>query len=104
MCQTKYSNKHSLIILLNFYYIFFNTELKAILIKWYFNTNSYETSNGIRADQQGYLKNPGSQIEAQVNLWFIFHLNNQTHRAKPYMDNILKRRVNHCETNNIPSH
>lgn len=28
---------------------------------------SYETSNGIRADQQGYLKNPGSQVEAQVN-------------------------------------
>ncbi|EDW47363.1 GM20464 [Drosophila sechellia] len=26
----------------------------------------YETSNGIRADEAGYLKNPGSQIEAQV--------------------------------------
>lgn len=27
---------------------------------------SYETSNGIRADEQGYLKNPGTQSEAQV--------------------------------------
>lgn len=28
--------------------------------------HSYETSNGIRADEQGYLKNPGTQSEAQV--------------------------------------
>lgn len=28
--------------------------------------NSYETTNGIRADQQGFLKNPGTQLEAQV--------------------------------------
>lgn len=28
---------------------------------------SYETSNGIRADQTGYLKNPGTQLEAQVS-------------------------------------
>lgn len=27
---------------------------------------SYETSNGIRADEQGYLKNPGTNVEAQV--------------------------------------
>lgn len=27
---------------------------------------SYETTNGIRADQQGFLKNPGTQLEAQV--------------------------------------
>lgn len=27
---------------------------------------SYETSNGIRADEQGYLKNPGTNAEAQV--------------------------------------
>lgn len=33
---------------------------------FFFGIYSYETSNGIRADQQGYLKNPGSQVEAQV--------------------------------------
>jgi hypothetical protein len=27
---------------------------------------SYETTNGIRADQRGFLKNPGTQLEAQV--------------------------------------
>lgn len=27
---------------------------------------SYETTNGIRADQQGFLKNPGTNLEAQV--------------------------------------
>lgn len=32
----------------------------------YNSPSSYETSNGIRADEAGYLKNPGSQIEAQV--------------------------------------
>lgn len=32
----------------------------------YISHYSYETSNGIRADEAGYLKNPGSQIEAQV--------------------------------------
>lgn len=30
------------------------------------STSSYETTNGIRADQQGFLKNPGTQLEAQV--------------------------------------
>lgn len=33
---------------------------------------SYETSNGIAADQTGYLKNRGTNIEAQV------HPNSQT--------------------------
>lgn len=28
---------------------------------------SYETGNGIIAEEQGYLKNPGSNAEAQVN-------------------------------------
>lgn len=28
--------------------------------------NSFETSNGIRADEQGYIKNPGTEREAQV--------------------------------------
>lgn len=27
---------------------------------------SYETGNGITAEEQGFLKNPGSQAEAQV--------------------------------------
>jgi hypothetical protein len=27
---------------------------------------SYETSNGIRAEEQGFLKNPGTNVEAQV--------------------------------------
>lgn len=30
------------------------------------NKFSYETTNGIRADQRGFLKNPGTQLEAQV--------------------------------------
>lgn len=30
------------------------------------NPSSYETTNGIRAEQQGFLKNPGTQLEAQV--------------------------------------
>ncbi|KAG4077087.1 hypothetical protein HA402_016074 [Bradysia odoriphaga] len=45
----------------------------AVILKQVYEPNpdgsyvySYETSNGIRADQQGYLKNPGSQVEAQV--------------------------------------
>lgn len=29
-------------------------------------SSSYETTNGIRADQQGFLKNPGTNLEAQV--------------------------------------
>lgn len=39
-------------------------------IQFIFNLNiylySYETSNGIAADQQGYLKNRGTNLEAQV--------------------------------------
>jgi Insect cuticle protein len=31
-----------------------------------FILHSYETSNGIRADEQGYLKNRGTVSEAQV--------------------------------------
>ncbi|GAB0093171.1 endocuticle structural glycoprotein SgAbd-2 [Sergentomyia squamirostris] len=45
----------------------------AVILKHIYEPNpdgsyvySYETSNGIRADQQGYLKNPGTTIEAQV--------------------------------------
>ncbi|KAI9583789.1 endocuticle structural glycoprotein ABD-4-like [Glossina fuscipes] len=32
---------------------------------------SYETGNGITAEEQGYLKNPGSQAEAQVAAGFF---------------------------------
>lgn len=45
----------------------------AIILKQNYDLNpdgsyvyGYETSNGIRADQAGYLKNPGTNIEAQV--------------------------------------
>lgn len=45
----------------------------AVILKNVYDLNpdgsyvySYETSNGITADQQGYLKNRGSQLEAQV--------------------------------------
>ncbi|XP_055707881.1 endocuticle structural glycoprotein SgAbd-2-like [Phlebotomus papatasi] len=48
-------------------------DANAVILKHIYEPNpdgsyvySYETSNGIRADQQGYLKNPGTQIEAQV--------------------------------------
>ena len=37
-----------------------------LFINKFFFAISFETSNGIRADQQGYLKNPGTQLEAQV--------------------------------------
>lgn len=45
--------------------------MQFIWIYILFSRCSYETSNGIRADQQGYLKNPGSQVEAQVNSIFF---------------------------------
>lgn len=32
-----------------------------------FTVDSYETSNGIRTDQQGYVKNLGTQLQAQVS-------------------------------------
>lgn len=45
----------------------------AVILKQVYDLNpdgsyvySYETSNGIAADQQGYLKNRGTQLEAQV--------------------------------------
>uniref|UniRef100_A0A1L8E434 Putative cuticular protein 47ea n=1 Tax=Nyssomyia neivai TaxID=330878 RepID=A0A1L8E434_9DIPT len=48
-------------------------DANAVILKHIYEPNpdgsyvySYETSNGIRADQQGFLKNPGTQIEAQV--------------------------------------
>nr|XP_016927944.2 endocuticle structural glycoprotein SgAbd-2 [Drosophila suzukii] len=48
-------------------------DANAVILKQNFDLNpdgsyqyNYETSNGIRADEAGYLKNPGSQIEAQV--------------------------------------
>lgn len=50
----------------------------AVILKQVYDLNpdgsyvySYETSNGIAADQQGYLKNRGSQLEAQVRSFFI---------------------------------
>ncbi|CRK99890.1 CLUMA_CG013193, isoform A [Clunio marinus] len=51
-----------------------NFEKDAVILKQVFDLNpvdnsyvsSYETSNGIRVDEQGYLKNAGSQAEAQV--------------------------------------
>ncbi|XP_070494994.1 cuticle protein CP14.6-like [Chironomus tepperi] len=51
-----------------------NFEKDAIILKQVYDLNpvdnsyvsSYETSNGIRADEQGYLKNPGTNVEAQV--------------------------------------
>lgn len=54
----------------------------AVILKQIYDLNpdgsylySYETSNGIAADQQGYLKNRGSQLEAQVRrFYFIFSL------------------------------
>lgn len=30
------------------------------------DSSSYETSNGIAADQQGFVKNRGTNLEAQV--------------------------------------
>ncbi|CAO1310044.1 unnamed protein product [Diamesa serratosioi] len=49
-------------------------EKDAVILNQVFDMNpadnsyvsSYETSNGIRADEQGYLKNPGTNAEAQV--------------------------------------
>ncbi|XP_067631803.1 endocuticle structural glycoprotein SgAbd-2 [Eurosta solidaginis] len=48
-------------------------EANAVILKQGFDLNpdgsyayNYETSNGIRADEAGYLKNPGTQLEAQV--------------------------------------
>ncbi|KAH8407506.1 hypothetical protein KR222_004372 [Zaprionus bogoriensis] len=48
-------------------------DANAVILKQNFDLNpdgsyqyNYETSNGIRADEAGYLKNPGSQVEAQV--------------------------------------
>ncbi|XP_053965151.1 endocuticle structural glycoprotein SgAbd-2 [Anastrepha obliqua] len=48
-------------------------EANAVILKQGFDLNpdgsytyNYETSNGIRADEAGYLKNPGTQVEAQV--------------------------------------
>lgn len=48
----------------------------AVILKQVYDLNpdgsyvySYETSNGIAADQQGYLKNRGSQLEAQVRIF-----------------------------------
>ncbi|XP_017838539.1 LOW QUALITY PROTEIN: cuticle protein CP14.6 [Drosophila busckii] len=48
-------------------------DANAVILKQNFDLNpdgsyqyNYETSNGIRADEAGYLKNPGSQLEAQV--------------------------------------
>ncbi|XP_055919887.1 cuticle protein CP14.6 [Eupeodes corollae] len=45
----------------------------AVILKQNYDLNpdgsyayNFETSNGIRADEAGYLKNPGSQLEAQV--------------------------------------
>lgn len=34
---------------------------------------SYETSNGIAADQQGFLKNRGTNVEAQVGFLYNIH-------------------------------
>lgn len=48
--------------ILQLLYLVVSILIVVILIRLF----SYETSNGIRADQQGYLKNPGTQIEAQV--------------------------------------
>uniref|UniRef100_A0A336MF64 CSON014037 protein n=1 Tax=Culicoides sonorensis TaxID=179676 RepID=A0A336MF64_CULSO len=48
-------------------------EANAVILKQNYDLNpdgsyiyNYETSNGIRADQQGYLKAPGTPLEAQV--------------------------------------
>ncbi|XP_001361245.2 cuticle protein CP14.6 [Drosophila pseudoobscura] len=48
-------------------------DANAVILKQNFDLNpdgsyqyNYETSNGIRADEAGYLKNPGTQVEAQV--------------------------------------
>ncbi|KAG5675024.1 hypothetical protein PVAND_004964 [Polypedilum vanderplanki] len=51
-----------------------NFEKDAVILKQVYDLNpvdnsyvsSYETSNGIRADEQGFLKNPGTNVEAQV--------------------------------------
>ncbi|SPP74578.1 blast:Endocuticle structural glycoprotein SgAbd-2 [Drosophila guanche] len=50
-------------------------DANAVILKQNFDLNpdgsyqyNYETSNGIRADEAGYLKNPGTQVEAQVGL------------------------------------
>ncbi|TMW39984.1 hypothetical protein DOY81_014936, partial [Sarcophaga bullata] len=47
-------------------------DANAVILKQDFNLNpdgsynyNYETSNGIRADEAGYLKNAGPQLEAQ---------------------------------------
>lgn len=46
----------------------------AVILKQIYEPNpdgsyvyGYETSNGIAADQQGYLKNRGTNLEAQVS-------------------------------------
>lgn len=31
---------------------------------------AYETGNGIAAEEQGFLKNPGEETEAQVSIYF----------------------------------
>ncbi|XP_068146824.1 cuticle protein CP14.6 [Drosophila tropicalis] len=50
-----------------------SADANAVILKQNFDLNpdgsyqhNYETSNGIRADESGYLKNPGTQVEAQV--------------------------------------
>ncbi|XP_055838623.1 endocuticle structural glycoprotein SgAbd-2 isoform X1 [Episyrphus balteatus] len=50
-----------------------NYERDAVILKQNYDLNpdgsyayNFETSNGIRADETGFLKNPGSQLEAQV--------------------------------------
>lgn len=50
-----------------------NRDRDAVILKQIYEPNpdgsyvySYETSNGIAAQQQGFLKNPGTNVEAQV--------------------------------------
>lgn len=40
--------------------------INNLLIRAYNFSCSYETSNGIRAEEQGFIKNPGTNLEAQV--------------------------------------
>lgn len=53
--------------------VYANPEANAVILNQVYEPNpdgsyiySYETSNGIRAEQRGFLKNPGTPGEAQV--------------------------------------
>lgn len=60
---------------------------------------NYETGNGIVAEEQGFLKNAGSEQEAQVrNLWFV--VIGKVIKLRMQIKVICKQ--NHFLTQNVP--